>query len=33
MFSVTVIYGGASKMEQFKELRAGAEIVVATPVS
>ncbi|RKP09850.1 P-loop containing nucleoside triphosphate hydrolase protein, partial [Thamnocephalis sphaerospora] len=30
---VTVAYGGASKMEQFKELRAGAEIVVATPAS
>ncbi|KAI9596196.1 P-loop containing nucleoside triphosphate hydrolase protein [Syncephalis fuscata] len=26
-----VAYGGASKMEQFKELRAGVEILVATP--
>ncbi|RKP26567.1 P-loop containing nucleoside triphosphate hydrolase protein [Syncephalis pseudoplumigaleata] len=28
---VAVAYGGASKMEQFKELRAGVEILVATP--
>ncbi|KAG0244900.1 ATP-dependent RNA helicase ddx42 [Actinomortierella wolfii] len=28
---VAVIYGGASKQEQFKTLRAGVEIVVATP--
>jgi superfamily II DNA/RNA helicase len=33
LYSVAVAYGGASKMEQFKELRAGVEILVATPVS
>jgi len=27
-----VLYGGANKLDQIKELRAGAEIVVATPV-
>ena len=25
------VFGGASKQEQFKELRAGAEVVVGTP--
>mmetsp|Transcript_44756 Transcript_44756/g.74572 ORF Transcript_44756/g.74572 Transcript_44756/m.74572 type:complete len:403 (-) Transcript_44756:66-1274(-) len=28
---VCAVYGGASKFEQFKELRQGAEIIVATP--
>ncbi|GAB2282188.1 DEAD-box ATP-dependent RNA helicase 24 [Dionaea muscipula] len=28
---VSAVYGGMSKLEQFKELKAGAEIVVATP--
>ncbi|KAK5669843.1 hypothetical protein QVD99_004220 [Batrachochytrium dendrobatidis] len=28
---VTVLYGGVSKNDQFKELRAGVEILVATP--
>ncbi|KAJ4817137.1 DEAD-box ATP-dependent RNA helicase-like protein [Rhynchospora pubera] len=28
---VSAVYGGASKHEQFKELKAGCEIVVATP--
>ena len=26
-----LVLGGASKQDQFKELRAGAEVVVATP--
>ncbi|KAL1815755.1 hypothetical protein ACET3Z_018329 [Daucus carota] len=28
---VSAVYGGMSKLEQFKELKAGCEIVVATP--
>ncbi|XP_010679397.2 DEAD-box ATP-dependent RNA helicase 24 isoform X1 [Beta vulgaris subsp. vulgaris] len=28
---VSAVYGGLSKLDQFKELKAGAEIVVATP--
>ncbi|CAO2826646.1 unnamed protein product [Amaranthus hypochondriacus] len=28
---VSAVYGGMSKLDQFKELKAGAEIVVATP--
>ncbi|KAJ8440856.1 hypothetical protein Cgig2_000744 [Carnegiea gigantea] len=28
---VSAVYGGMSKLEQFKELKAGSEIVVATP--
>jgi ATP-dependent RNA helicase DDX42 len=32
MLRVAVVYGGASKMEQFKALRAGVDILVATPV-
>ncbi|KAL6219583.1 hypothetical protein ACLB2K_007342 [Fragaria x ananassa] len=28
---VSVVYGGMSKLDQFKELKAGCEIVVATP--
>ena len=28
---VTAIYGGMSKLEQFKELKSGCEIVIATP--
>lgn len=28
---VSAVYGGMSKLDQFKELKAGCEIVVATP--
>jgi hypothetical protein len=31
--SVTAVFGGMNKHEQFKALKAGCEIVVATPVS
>ena len=31
-YRVVAVYGGVSKYEQFKELKAGTEIVCATPV-